>query len=151
VYHPYVKIKPKTMTIEELYNRAKDNFNGRLFAPYQREGVLWMLTMENQTSGPVKGGILADEMGLGKSAQLIATMLGNPKRRTLIVVPKSIITQWANEIKKFAPQLSVGVFDGPKRSLTDILEHRCCYFSLLTPLNTRRNPNSQAYMGSGYT
>ena len=111
------------MTIEEQYNRAKDNFNGRLFAPYQREGVLWMLTMENQTSGPVKGGFLCDEMGLGKSAQLIATMLGNPKRRTLVVVPKSIITQWANEIGKFAPHLSVGVFDGPKRSLTDILEH----------------------------
>jgi SNF2 family DNA or RNA helicase len=68
------------MTIEEQYNRAKDNFNGRLFAPYQREGVLWMLTMENQTSGPVKGGFLCDEMGLGKSAQLIATMLGKPKK-----------------------------------------------------------------------
>jgi len=107
------------MTIEELYNRAKDNFNGRLFAPYQREGVLWMLTMENQTSGPVKGGILADEMGLGKSAQLIATMLGNPKKNTLIVVPKSIITQWVNEIGKFAPQLSVHVFDGPKRDLKE--------------------------------
>ena len=108
------------MTIEELYNRAKDNFNGRLFAPYQREGVLWMLTMENQTSGPVKGGILADEMGLGKSAQLIATMLGNRKKSTLIVVPKSIITQWANEIGKFAPQLSVHLFDGPKRRLKEV-------------------------------
>jgi SNF2 family DNA or RNA helicase len=86
------------MTIEELYNRAKDNFNGRLFAPYQREGVLWMLTMENQTSGPLRVAILCDEMGLGKSAQLIATMLGNRKKSTLIVVPKSIITQWANEI-----------------------------------------------------
>jgi SNF2 family DNA or RNA helicase len=47
--------------------------------PYQREGVLWMLTMENQTSGP-KGGFLCDEMGLGKSAQLIATMLGKPQK-----------------------------------------------------------------------
>jgi len=53
------------MTIEEQYNRAKDTLNGRLFAPYQREGVLWMLTMEGQTSGP-KGAILSDEPGLGK-------------------------------------------------------------------------------------
>ena len=110
------------MKIEEQYNRAKDNLNGRLFAPYQREGVLWMLTMENQTSGP-KGGFLCDEMGLGKTVQMVSTMLGNPKRRTLIVVPKSIITQWVNEIKKFAPNLSVGVFDGPKRSLVDILDY----------------------------
>ena len=124
------------MTIEEQYNRAKDNFNGRLFAPYQREGVLWMLTMENQTSGPVKGGFLCDEMGLGKSAQLIATMLGNPKKSTLIVVPKSIITQWANEIRKFAPQLSVHLFDGPKRHLKEADIVIMPYSLLSTPEET---------------
>ena len=123
------------MTIEEHYNRAKDNFNGRLFAPYQREGVLWMLTMENQTSGP-RGGFLCDEMGLGKSAQLIATMLGNPKKSTLIVVPKSIITQWANEIKKFAPQLSVHLFDGPKRHLKEADIVIAPYSLLSTPEDT---------------
>jgi SNF2 family DNA or RNA helicase len=102
------------MTIEDQYTLAKNTLNGRLFAPYQREGVLWMLTMENQTSGP-KGGFLCDEMGLGKTVQLLATMLGNPKTRTLLVVPKSIITQWVEEIARFAPSLSVCVFDGPNR------------------------------------
>lgn len=106
------------MKIEEQYNHAKDKLNGRLFAPYQREGVLWMLTMENQTSGP-RGGFLCDEMGLGKTVQMVSTILGNPQENTLIVVPKSIITQWVNEIKKFAPQLSVHVFDGPTRSLKE--------------------------------
>jgi SNF2 family DNA or RNA helicase len=71
------------MTIEEQYTLAKDTLNGRLFAPYQREGVLWMLTMEGQKSGP-KGGFLCDEMGLGKTVQLVATMLGNPKHLTQI-------------------------------------------------------------------
>jgi len=126
------------MKIEEQYNRAKEKLNGRLFAPYQREGVLWMLTMENQTSGP-KGGFLCDEMGLGKTVQMVSTMLGNPKKRSLIIVPKSIITQWVNEIKKFAPHLSVGVFDGPKRSLADILEHDVVitpYSLLSTPEDT---------------
>jgi SNF2 family DNA or RNA helicase len=106
------------MKIEEQYNLAKDNLNGRLFAPYQREGVLWMLTMENQESGP-KGGFLCDEMGLGKTVQMVSTMLGNPKKSTLIVVPKSIITQWVGEIKKFAPQMSVHVYDGPNRTLKE--------------------------------
>jgi len=106
------------MSIEEQYNRAKDNLNGRLFAPYQREGVLWMLTMEGQKSGP-KGGFLCDEMGLGKSIQLIATMLGNPKPRTLIILPKSIITQWAEEINRFAPNLTINVFDGPERKMKE--------------------------------
>ena len=106
------------MTIEEQYNHAKDNLNGRLFAPYQREGVLFLLTMEAQTSGP-KGGFLCDEMGLGKTVQLVATMLGNPKPRTLIVVPKSIITQWAEEIKRFAPNLSINIYDGPDRRIKE--------------------------------
>ena len=106
------------MKIEESYIRAKNLLNGRLFAPYQREGVLWMLKMENQLSGP-KGGFLCDEVGLGKTVQLVSTMLGNPMKRTLIVVPKSIITQWAQEINKFAPTLSVCVFDGPQRKLME--------------------------------
>jgi SNF2 family DNA or RNA helicase len=74
------------------------------------------------------------------------------KRRTLVVVPKSIIiTQWVNEIGKFAPHLSVHLFDGPKRSPTDRLEHDVVIIPLLTPLNDRRYPNSQTYMGSGDT
>lgn len=106
------------MSIEEQYNRAKDTLNGRLFAPYQREGVLWMLSQEQQVSGP-KGGFLCDEMGLGKTVQLVATMLGNPKPRTLIIVPKSIITQWSEEIKRFAPKLTINIFDGPDRKIRE--------------------------------
>jgi SNF2 family DNA or RNA helicase len=75
-------------------------------------------------------------MGLGKSAQLIATMLGNPKKSTLIVVPKSIITQWANEIRKFAPQLSVHLFDGPKRHLKEADIVIMPYSLLSTPEDT---------------
>jgi len=106
------------MKIEDQYNLAKTGLNGRLFVPYQREGVLWMLTMENQQSGP-KGGFLCDEMGLGKTVQLVSTMLGNPQKRTLIIVPKSIITQWVEEINRFAPSLSINVFDGPDRKFVD--------------------------------
>src|SRR5210317_949351 len=106
------------MTIEEQYNRAKNTLNGRLFAPYQREGVLFLLTMESQTSGP-KGGFLCDDMGMGKTIQLVATILGNPKPRTLVVVPKSIITQWAEEIKRFAPNLTINIFDGPERKIRE--------------------------------
>ena len=100
------------------YTLATESLNGRLFAPYQRDGVKWMLGMENQTSGP-RGGFLCDEMGLGKTVQLISTMLGNPQSRTLIIVPKSIIMQWKDEINKFAPNLKVHVYDGSNRTLRD--------------------------------
>lgn len=71
----------------------------RLIAPYQREGVDWMTKRDTSPSHP--GGILCDEMGLGKTVQVLATMVNNPKPKTLIVVPKSIMGQWADEISKF--------------------------------------------------
>jgi len=106
------------MKIEDQYTLATKTLNGRLFVPYQCDGVRWMLGMEGQESGP-KGAILADEMGLGKSIQLIATILGNPKPRTLIIVPKSIITQWRDEINRFAPNLTINIFDGPDRRIKE--------------------------------
>lgn len=102
----------------------KYTLNGNLYAPYQVDGVKWMLGMENQLDGP-KGGFLCDEMGLGKTIQIIATILGNPKKNTLIVVPKTIVTQWSKELQEFAPGLSVLVYDGPKRTKekNDLLTH----------------------------
>jgi SNF2 family DNA or RNA helicase len=91
------------------------SFKGRLIVPYQREGVAWLLERELAQKGP-KGGFLCDEMGLGKTIQLIATMIANAKTRTLIVVPKSIVNQWKEEVAKFAPGLLVGVFDGADRT-----------------------------------
>ena len=119
------------MTIEDQYNLAKNTLNGRLFSPYQREGVLWMLTMENQTSGP-KGGFLCDEMGLGKTVQLVSTMLGNPKPRTLIIVPKSIITQWVEEINRFAPSITINVFDGPGRKIDTVSDVTIAPYTILS-------------------
>ena len=99
---------------QQLYDRAKSLLAARLYAPYQQEGVMWMLTMENNIGKP-RGGFLCDEMGLGKTVQLIGTMLGNRRRKTLIIVPKSIVNQWVEEIKKFGPSLSCVAWDGPNR------------------------------------
>lgn len=72
---------------------------------YQIIGVAWMLGRERHKTAP-QGGILADEMGLGKTIQVLACMSQNkPLKRakqtsTLIVVPKRLLDQWAEEIKK---------------------------------------------------
>ncbi len=88
--------------------------NMRLLA-HQHSGVEWLLRRERALDYP--GGFLCDEMGLGKTVQLIATMLQNPMDRTLIIVPKSLVTQWGSELARFAPDLSVHAFDGAKRTL----------------------------------
>lgn len=97
------------------YQLAVKKLKGRLIAPYQRDGVLWLLNREQASKNP--GGFLCDEMGLGKTVQMISTFLGNPKKHTLIVVPKSIISQWKDELDHFAPCISVLIHDGPKRAV----------------------------------
>tara|TARA_B110000977_G_scaffold187475_1_gene254624 strand:- start:5972 stop:7438 length:1467 start_codon:yes stop_codon:yes gene_type:complete len=81
---------------------------------YQRDGVAWLVDRENkecefQNEIMPRGGILADEVGLGKTRMTIALCNFNPVKNTLILVPKSIINQWAHEIAKHAPNIKVTV------------------------------------------
>jgi SNF2 family DNA or RNA helicase len=89
----------------------------RLITPYQHTGLKWLVERETlDTIHP--GGFLCDEMGLGKTVQMLATMCANPAK-TLIIVPKSIVSQWRDEVVRFTPHLSINVFDGPNRLITD--------------------------------
>jgi SNF2 family DNA or RNA helicase len=132
------------MTIDDQYKLATKTLNGRLFVPYQCDGVRWMLGMEGQESGP-KGAMLMDDMGIGKSIQLIATILGNPKPRTLIIVPKSIITQWVEEINRFAPNLTINVFDGPDRKMKEA-DVTLAPYTLLTTKGGGADVNTPLHM-----
>jgi SNF2 family DNA or RNA helicase len=63
---------------------------------HQVYGILWCLQRENIK----KGGIVADEMGMGKTIQMIGTMILNPRRKTLIILPPILIQQWYLEIQR---------------------------------------------------
>jgi SNF2 family DNA or RNA helicase len=89
----------------------------RLISPYQHEGVRWLLKKETVKFGP-KGGFLCDEMGLGKTVQLLKTMVENKKPKTLVVVPKSLISQWISEVRRFT-KFTVEGFEGANRTLGD--------------------------------
>lgn len=86
-------------TLRTCMERVKSDLRGRLIVPYQVSGVLWMLKRELDPRAP--GGLLCDEMGLGKTIQTIATMIGNPKGSTLVVVPKAVLSQWLDAFKRF--------------------------------------------------
>ena len=94
----------------------------RLITPYQHDGVKWLV--ERELSSDYPGGFLCDEMGLGKTVQLLATMCTNPRGRTLVIVPKSIVSQWVSEIQKFAPHMEALTYDGTKRKIPEFVAAR---------------------------
>jgi SNF2 family DNA or RNA helicase len=56
-------------------------------------------------------GILADEMGLGKTLQVLSLFAHLAEKRGvfgphLVVVPLSVLSNWKNDAKKFAPLLA---------------------------------------------
>ena len=62
-------------------------------------------------------------MGLGKTLQTIAFLTSQVTKesRVLILAPSGLIYNWADEFKKFAPQLDVAVVHGLKTSREEIL------------------------------
>jgi len=52
-------------------------------------------------------------MGLGKTLQTIAAMQG----RVLVVCPRSVVFNWAEEIARFRPGLRIAQYHGPDRAL----------------------------------
>ena len=69
---------------------------------YQREGFEWMARLTSWGAGAC----LADDMGLGKTVQTIALLLHRAEQGpSLVVAPKSLVLNWENELKKFAPSL----------------------------------------------
>jgi len=100
-------------------------FRGSL-RPYQRAGLSWLAFLDRFGLGAC----LADDMGLGKTIQLIAllqherTLLreGEKAGPTLLVAPMSVVGNWARELGRFAPELSVHVHHGLERPTGDRFE-----------------------------
>ncbi|MBW7455650.1 DEAD/DEAH box helicase, partial [Paenibacillus sepulcri] len=83
---------------------------------YQKYGYQWMKTLAHYHFG----GILADDMGLGKTLQSIAFLVSvlpeirSQKLPAIIVSPASLIYNWQNELKKFAPGIRCLIADGSR-------------------------------------
>ena len=86
---------------------------------YQKYGYKWLKYLTDNNLGAC----LADDMGLGKTLQAIA-LLSNlheeKKKKSMVIMPKSLIYNWENEIKKFSPKLKVGVYYGINRDFSSL-------------------------------
>ncbi|XP_030121863.4 chromodomain-helicase-DNA-binding protein 1-like isoform X2 [Taeniopygia guttata] len=104
--------------------------------PYQLEGVNWLV----QCYEVQHGCILGDEMGLGKTCQTISLLLYLTKKlsnkaRFLILCPLSVLSNWKEELERFAPGLSFISYVGSKeerRKLQENLEGDSHFPTLLT-------------------
>jgi hypothetical protein len=85
--------------------------------PYQRTGLAWLREMADLGVG----GVLADDMGLGKTVQFLALHLSRPTPApTLVICPVSVLSNWAREAARFAPDVPVVRFHGADRHLADL-------------------------------
>ena len=93
---------------------APPGFRGTLRG-YQQEGLGWFEFLREFGFG----GCLADDMGLGKTIQVLALLEARRQegvgRPSLVVVPKSLVFNWKEEAKRFAPQLRVANHTGQLR------------------------------------
>nr|CDS30859.1 global transcription activator snf2l2 [Hymenolepis microstoma] len=97
---------------EQVKVQASILVNGKL-KEYQMRGLEWLVSLYNNNLN----GILADEMGLGKTIQTIGliTYLMEKKRVNgpyLIIVPLSVMANWAMEFEKWAPSVKKILYKG---------------------------------------
>jgi hypothetical protein len=112
-------------------------FQGRL-RDYQCEGLGWMHFLRQFSFG----GCLADDMGVGKTAQVLALLETRRELRaqgeidapSVVVVPKSLIFNWKQEVERFTPQIRVLDYTGIARNKDDLSR----YDVILTTYGTLR-------------
>ncbi len=112
------KYRDKLLTIGDIKKtEAPKKFVGTL-REYQKEGLGWLLFLKEIGLG----GCLADDMGLGKTVQVLAMLKSlkpsdNPEKKpSLIVVPRSLMFNWREEVNKFTPNVKVLEYSGADRA-----------------------------------
>ena len=86
---------------------------------YQKYGYKWLKYLTDNNLGAC----LADDMGLGKTLQVIALLSRvheEKKKKSIVIMPKSLIYNWENEIKRFSPKLKVGIYYGINRDFSSL-------------------------------
>ncbi|MCF0058333.1 DEAD/DEAH box helicase [Dyadobacter sp. CY356] len=96
-------------------SEAPKHFKGTL-RPYQKAGYDWLQFLNQYRFG----GCLADDMGLGKTVQTLALLQSQKeagiKEPSLLIMPTSLLYNWALEAKRFTPKLKVMQYTGTYRA-----------------------------------
>ena len=117
---------------------------------YQKTGFAWLSALAHYRLG----GILADDMGLGKTLEVISLLLAQKEEGadpSLVVAPTSLVYNWADEVQRFAPELSCVVVAGTKKVREQLLKEACKAKAdfIVTTYNMLRS-DSEAYAGQHF-
>jgi Superfamily II DNA/RNA helicases, SNF2 family len=90
-------------------------------------------------------GILADEMGLGKTLQSISILAYHYEYQRiqgphLVCVPKSTLSNWMNELKRWCPSLRAIKFHGTREEREYMISR---YFTNKAAAHDGRRPDKQ--------
>jgi len=110
--------------VEQLFDQMFTKYDPQIpkmlrakLRPYQVKGYKWLYN--NIKSG--LGSLIADDMGLGKTIQVITLLLKLKeegilgRKKCLIIVPATLLSNWQHEFEKFAPAIKVLVYHGQRR------------------------------------
>ncbi|KXN90773.1 Lymphoid-specific helicase [Leucoagaricus sp. SymC.cos] len=107
---------------------------GAKLKQYQLEGLQWMVSLDQNGIS----GILADEMGLGKTLQTIAFSAYlrecHNTRPFLVVCPLSVLHNWHDEYKKFAPSIPVCIYHGTPAERAELRR------TVMAPPHVKKSP-----------
>jgi superfamily II DNA or RNA helicase len=119
--------------------------------PYQLDGFRWLAFLwEFQL-----GGILADDMGLGKTLQSLA-LVSHAKGADpglapfLVVAPTSVVSNWAAEAERFAPNLTVVPVTDTVRRRGQNLDETIAGADVVVTSYTLLRLDFDAYSGAGW-
>ena len=153
----------KTYDHEKKY-QVPESLN-KILRPYQIEGYQWLKFLDEFSFG----GCLADDMGLGKTVQVLCFLLEQKQHhqeKNLVIVPRTLLFNWGEEIEKFTPELSYLIHHGPNRKkqlnydseydlmistydtvtvdIESFIQYKYNYI-ILDESQAIKNPNSQRY------
>jgi SNF2 family DNA or RNA helicase len=121
------------------FNVSIDLKDGATLQPFQADAVRWLMARERS----IGGAILADEPGMGKTIMTIGLMKNSPVAHTLILAPKSVVPQWASEIRKFS-NLTVDVIERKTPRPIVLADVTVAPYSVLLRLEPKKKRDEQA-------
>ena len=126
---PVSKNRDFKALIRNMHNAQDSDYEvpkalSKILREYQKTGYSWIETLYANGFG----GILADDMGLGKTLQVITFLYAEYERRkegelrALVVTPASLVYNWEDEFKRFAPELPVFTAAGSAKEREEFLK-----------------------------